>query len=62
MKIMCTDSGLRVYVPYDDHQNRCWDAPLPCAPKFRADLRLRDPEDMSKGFTFQPPANHGGVP
>ncbi len=62
MKIRTTDSGLGIYVPEDEHQDRCWDAPLPCAPKFRADLRLRDPADLSKGFTFQPPANPDAGP
>jgi hypothetical protein len=62
MKIRTTDSGLRIYLPAGEHQDQCWDAPLPCAPKFRADLRLRDPADMSKGFTFQPPPSRGPGP
>jgi hypothetical protein len=30
--------------------NRCWDAPLPCTPVPAANLRLRDPSSMAKGF------------
>lgn len=44
-------SGLQIYVP-KNNDNRCWDAPLPCTPYFNENLRLRDPNDMSSGFTI----------
>lgn len=43
-----TDSGLIVRVPRGDP--RCWDAAIPCAPKFQPELRLRRPHDLASGF------------
>lgn len=43
-----TDSGLKVYVPTTGDQ--AWDAPLPNAPSFRADLRLRNENNLGDGF------------
>jgi hypothetical protein len=43
-----THSGLTVYIPKKDGQ--CWDAPMPCAAYFNETLRLRDPDNMSRGF------------
>ncbi len=43
-----TRSGLTVYVPKQG--NQCWDAPLPCVRVFRPGLRLRNPDDIRKGF------------
>jgi hypothetical protein len=47
-KTFITRSGLVLYVPTD--RDLCWDAPLPCTPYPRADLRLRSEGDMSAGF------------
>lgn len=44
-----TRTGLRVYTPVSGDQ--CWDAPIPCTPNFNENLRLREPYDMSSGFT-----------
>lgn len=52
MKKMVTDSGLAVYVPAAGQQP--WNSPLPATPYFNPRLRLRDPADMSKGFTCRP--------
>jgi hypothetical protein len=53
-----TDSGLEVVVPVED--DRCWDAPLPCTPYRRRDLRLRG-ASMREGFvTERSPAQKGG--
>jgi hypothetical protein len=51
LDVKVTTSGLRVYVPISG--NQCWDAPLPCTPYFNRSLRLRDPDDMSSGFTIR---------
>jgi len=51
LKTFVTDAGLKIYTPaYGD---RCWDAPLPCAPHPYSDLRLRRPEELSSGFIRQ---------
>jgi len=47
-KVMTTRSGLQVHVPVEG--DRCWDAPLPCTPYFKTNLRLRVEGDMAKGF------------
>lgn len=44
-----TSSGLTVYTPKTGDQ--CWDSPLPSAPFFNDRLRLRNPANMSSGFT-----------
>jgi len=49
-----TDSGLQVYIPITGDQ--CWDAPLPCTPYFKTELRLRDPDDLAAGFALTPSA------
>jgi len=41
-----TQSGLVLSVPRD----RCWNAPLPCAPSPAPNLELRSPPDMRSGF------------
>ncbi len=46
-----TESGLRVFKPKKGDQ--CWDSPLPCTPYFKEALRLRNPDDMSSGFTVR---------
>ena len=43
-----TASGLIVFVPAEGE--KCWNAPLPCTPYFREDLRAREPGDLSSGF------------
>jgi hypothetical protein len=43
-----TDSGLELYVPKE--RGRCWDAPLPCTPYPKPDLRLRREGDLRSGF------------
>jgi hypothetical protein len=46
-------SGLVVGVP----SNRtlcCWEAPLPCTPYPNEQLKLRDPNDLGKGFRIDP--------
>ena len=35
--------------------NRCWEAELPCTPNPAANLRLRDPSRMSRGFVLDGP-------
>jgi hypothetical protein len=52
-----TNSGLTVHVPVEGDQ--CWSAPLPCAPRFDPNLRLRTRGDMSKGFTVGGAAGAG---
>jgi len=42
-----TGSGLRIYTPAQGDE--CWDAPLPCTPYFRSQLRLRG-KSLSEGF------------
>lgn len=44
-----TSSGLTVYTPKTGDQ--CWDSPLPSTPHFNDRLRLRNPANMSSGFT-----------
>jgi hypothetical protein len=44
-----TTSGLPILTPAKGDQ--CWDAPLPCTPYFRADLRERVPGRLASGFT-----------
>ena len=48
-----TGSGLVVYIP--KLGNQCWDAPVPCTPKFNNALRLRVPGDMASGFSVKAP-------
>jgi len=43
-----TASGLVVHVPESGDQ--CWTVPLPCAPYFRSDLSLREPDRLSAGM------------
>ena len=47
-----TRSGLLVHLPLKGE--RCWDAPLPCTPprEFKANLSLRDAENLGGGFRF----------
>jgi len=40
--------GLKIWITPDD--NRCWDAPLPCAPSAHNDLILREAGDLASGF------------
>ena len=42
-----TGSGLTVYTPV--RSDECWDAPLPCTPYFRPQLKLRG-KSLSEGF------------
>jgi hypothetical protein len=42
-----TGSGLTIYTPAQGDE--CWDAPLPCTPDFRPQLRLRG-KSLSEGF------------
>jgi hypothetical protein len=42
-----TGSGLTIYTPAQGDE--CWDAPLPCTPYFRPQLRLRG-KSLSEGF------------
>jgi hypothetical protein len=46
-----TTSGLPVFIPAKGDQ--CWDAPLPCTPYFRVDLKTRVPGELSSGFTVR---------
>jgi len=46
-----TNSGLEVHVP--KNQPACWNAPLPCTPFFRPDLRLRESGKVEKGFIME---------
>jgi hypothetical protein len=48
LKEFVTNSGLILYVPQKGDQ--CWDAPLPCTPYPKLNLRLRKEGDMSSGF------------
>jgi hypothetical protein len=48
-----TDSGLTLYAP--NVRDQCWDAPLPCTPFTRANLRLLDPNNLAGGFTLTGP-------
>ncbi|MCK4602865.1 MAG: hypothetical protein KAU28_10395 [Phycisphaerae bacterium] len=50
MKTFVTDSGLTLHVPSCGDQ--CWDAPLPCTPYPKANLRLRRAGDLSGGFVL----------
>ncbi len=43
-----TSSGLTVYVP--DEGDQCWDAPLPCTPYPKSNLRLRNDGEIESGF------------
>jgi hypothetical protein len=43
-----TPSGLIVFTPVSGDQ--CWNAPLPCTPYRDIGLRLRDENDMQRGF------------
>ncbi len=46
-----TASGLAVLIPVAD--DRCWNAPLPCTPTFRPDLRAeRHPSGRIRRFTL----------
>jgi len=47
-----TRTGLLVYTPGSG--GSCWDGPLPCAPYFNENLRLRVCGDLSSGFTVLP--------
>jgi hypothetical protein len=47
-----TRSGLTVYIP-DSVSDQCWDAPLPCAPAGRRELRLRREGDLRSGFVLE---------
>jgi len=42
-----TGSGLTIYTPAQGDE--CWDAPLPCTPYFRPQLKLRG-KSLSEGF------------
>jgi hypothetical protein len=44
-----TTNGLVILTPAKGDQ--CWDAPLPCTPYFRVDLRERVPGKLASGFT-----------
>ncbi len=44
-----TSFGLVVYTPIESDQ--CWDSPLLATPYFNDRLRLRNPNDISSGFT-----------
>ncbi|HTD17531.1 MAG TPA: hypothetical protein VK673_20265, partial [Chthoniobacterales bacterium] len=44
---LVTGSGLMVYTPV--RGDECWDAPLPCTPYFRPQLKLRG-KSLSEGF------------
>ena len=50
-----TSPGLTVYVPVGD--DKCWDAPLPCTPRYNAGLRLRRSNDLGSGFVIERKAN-----
>ncbi len=52
-----TESGLTLRVPVEGDQ--CWDAPRPCTPYPRPDLRLRRPGELASGFTRVPTARAG---
>lgn len=41
-----TRSGIVLHVP----DSRCWDLPLPCTPNPAPNLRLRDPDNLERGF------------
>lgn len=41
-----TRSGIVLHVP----DSRCWDLPLPCTPNPAPNLRLRDPNNLERGF------------
>lgn len=47
-----TLSGLQLYVPVEGEQ--CWDAPLPCTPYPKPELRLRERQSIGSGFTGLP--------
>jgi hypothetical protein len=47
LKRSITGSGLTIYTPVQGDE--CWDAPLPCTPYFRPQLRLRG-KSLSAGF------------
>jgi hypothetical protein len=51
-RVFETRSGLRLHVPAEGDQ--CWDAPRPCTPYPRADLRLRRAGDPASGFVRGP--------
>lgn len=46
------DASLDVYVPIND--DRCGNAPLPCAPAIPHDIVLRDKNTLRAGFRFKP--------
>ncbi|MGD9612057.1 MAG: hypothetical protein AB7V22_04060 [Kiritimatiellia bacterium] len=54
LRTRTTASGLTVYVP--KRGDLCGDAPLPATPYFNARLRLRNPNQLSAGFTVAAPA------
>jgi hypothetical protein len=47
LKSAITGSGLTIYTPAQGDE--CWDAPLPCTPYFRPQLKLRG-KSLSEGF------------
>ena len=47
-----TDSGLVLQVPRE--RDQCWDAPLPCTPYPKANLRLIRPGEPGSGFMCDP--------
>ncbi len=49
-EVKVTHSGLAVHVPKEDEF--CWDAPLPCAPYFRPNLRTLVEGDLGSGFVL----------
>jgi hypothetical protein len=53
MKTMTTDSGLTIFIPLEGDQP--WDSALPATPYFNRKLRLRNADDISKGFTVKSP-------
>jgi len=54
MTTYVTDSGLELHVPVEGDQ--CGDAPLPCTPYPRPNLRLRVPGELGGGFVEDPPS------
>lgn len=46
-----TESGLKVYIPV--FEDKCWDAPLPCAPFVTPGLKLRVAENLTSGFIVE---------
>ena len=52
METFVTDSGLELLVP--PKGRRSWDAPLPCTPHPRPELRLRRTGNLRSGFVTRP--------